>query len=151
MTKHATWADNLVCMPTGAAQDALTQLQNWCAESPLEVDRLMNVTDTIPEGHAVIDCGAALDCTGEQTAARTAQAIEAKGDGRLPECVDKCQDFRFGAGEPQRADFAVSFLVTLGDRKVKTIMEAFVLPGITPHLVSRRWLSHHKCRLDFDP
>ena len=31
----------------------------------------MGVTLTMPEGHAILDCGAALDCIGEVAAART--------------------------------------------------------------------------------
>ena len=111
---------NHKCVDTKAAvqqlHNALDELQIWCQESE-EASCLMNVSDTIPDGMAVVDCGAALDCTGEQTAARTAQALEAQGETRIPECVDKCQDVRFGTGEPQRATFAVSFPVTLGDNK----------------------------------
>ena len=34
---------------------------------------------TMPERHAIWDCGAALDCIGEVAAARAAQAITASG------------------------------------------------------------------------
>ena len=44
-----------------------------------ESTNLMGVTLTMPEGHAILDCGAALDCIGEVAAARTAQAITASG------------------------------------------------------------------------
>ena len=40
---------------------------------------LMGVTMTMPDKHAMLDCGAALDCIGEVAAARTAQAITASG------------------------------------------------------------------------
>ena len=76
---------------------------------------MRNVSDTIPEGHTVIDCGAALDCTGEEAAARTAQALEARGEVRVAECVDKQQDFRFGGGEPQRAGLRHPGRRELGD------------------------------------
>ena len=33
----------------------------------------------------------------------------------------------------------------------KTWIEAFVVPGSTPHLISRRWLSQHRCVANFDP
>ena len=33
----------------------------------------------------------------------------------------------------------------------KTWIEAFVVPGSTPHLISRRWLSQHRCVVNFDP
>ena len=73
-------------------QNDLEELQVWCQESE-EASCLMNVSDSIPDGHAVVDCGAAMDCTGEETAARTAQALEAQGENRALECVDKIQDF----------------------------------------------------------
>ena len=44
----------------------------------------MGVTLTMPEGHAILDCGAALDCIGEVAAARTAQAITASGRNTSP-------------------------------------------------------------------
>ena len=37
----------------------------------------MGVTMTIAEGHAILNCGAALDCVREMAAARAAQAITA--------------------------------------------------------------------------
>ena len=37
----------------------------------------MGVTMTMPEGHAILDSGAALDCAGEVAASRTAQAYTA--------------------------------------------------------------------------
>ena len=37
----------------------------------------MGVTMTMHEGHAILDCGAALDCIGEVAVARAAQAITA--------------------------------------------------------------------------
>ena len=39
--------------------------------------------------------------------------------------------------------------VQIGD--AKTWIEAFVVPGSTPHLISRRWLSQHRCVVNFDP
>ena len=47
------------------------------------------------------------------------------------------------------ASFAVTLPVQIGD--AKTWNEAFVVPGSTPHLISRRWLSQHRCVLNFDP
>ena len=96
----------------------------------------MGVSMTMPEGHAIFDCGAALDCIGEVAAARTAQAITASGETRRPAVVDKIQRFKFGG-------------VQSGDSK--TWIEAFVVPGSTPHLISRRWLSQHRCVVNFDP
>jgi hypothetical protein len=64
--------------------------------------------------------------------------------------VDKEQTFKFGGdGGPKKANFAVIFPVTIGD--TPTWIEAFVIEGNTPHLVSRRWLSKHKCLMCFDP
>ena len=54
----------------------------------------MGVTMTMPEGHAILDCGAALDCLGELAAARTAQAITASGGTRRPAVVDKNSTFQ---------------------------------------------------------
>ena len=105
---------------------------------------------TIPEGHAILDCGAAMDCIGEVAAARTAQAITASGETRRPAVVDKIQRFKFGSdGDPVEASFAVTLPVRIGD--AKTWIEAFVVPGSTPHLISRRWLSQHRCVVNFDP
>ena len=50
---------------------------------------------------------------------------------------------------PVDSSFAVSLLVQIGD--AKTWIGAFVVPGSTPHLVSRRWLSQHRCVVNFDP
>ena len=55
----------------------------------------MGVTMTMLEGHAILDCGVALDCIGEVAAARTAQAITASGETRRPAVVDKIQRFTF--------------------------------------------------------
>ena len=40
----------------------------------------MGVTMTMPEGHAILDCGTVLDCIGEVAAALSAQAITASGE-----------------------------------------------------------------------
>ena len=115
-----------------------------------ESTNLMGVTLTMPEGHAILDCGAALDCIGEAAAARTAQAITASGETRRPAVLDKIQRFKFGGdGDPVEASFAVTLPVQIGD--AKTWIEAFVVPGSTPHLISQRWLSQHRCVVNFDP
>ena len=83
-------------------------------------------------------------CIGEVAAARTAQATTASGETRRPAVVDKVQRFKFGGdGDPVEASFAVTLPVQIGDDK--TWIEAFVVPGSTPHLISRRWLSQHRC------
>ena len=46
---------------------------------------------TMPEGYAILDCGAAQDSVGEVAAARTAQAITASGETRPPAVVDQVQ------------------------------------------------------------
>ena len=72
-------------------------------------------------------------------AARTAQATTASGETRRPAVVDKIQRFKFGGdGDPVEASFAVTLPVQIGDDK--TWIEAFVVPGSAPHLISRRWL-----------
>ena len=63
----------------------------WTSQEIQESTNLMGVTMTMPEGHAILDCGAALDCIGEVAAARTAQAITASGETRRPAVVDKIQ------------------------------------------------------------
>ena len=101
----------------------------------------MGVTMTVPEGHAILDCGAA---------ARTARAITASGETRRPAVVDKVQRFTFGRDcDPVEASSAVTLPVQIGD--AKTWIEAFVVPGSTPHLISRRWLSQHRRVVNFDP
>ena len=95
----------------------------------------MGVTMTVPEGHAILDCGAALDCIGEVAAARTTQAISASGETRRPPVVDKIQRFKLGGdGDPVEASFAVTLPVQIGD--AKTWIEASVVLGSTPHLIS---------------
>ena len=62
----------------------------------LEHESSCAVTMTMPEGHAILDCGAALDCIGEVAAARTAQAITASGETRRPAVVNKIQRLKVG-------------------------------------------------------
>ena len=91
-----------------------------------------------------------MDCIGEVATARTAQAITASGETRRPAVVDKIQRFKFGGdGDPVDASFAVTLPVQIGD--AKSWIEAFVVDGSTPHLISRRWLSQHRCVVNFDP
>ena len=104
----------------------------------------------MPEGHAILDCGAALDCIGEVAAPRTALAIIASVETRRPAVVDAIQRFKFGGdGDPVEASLAVTLPVQIGDGKTR--IKAFVVPGSTPHLISRRWLSQHRCVVNFDP
>ena len=110
----------------------------------------MGVTMTMPERDAILDCGAALDCIGEVAAACTAQAITASGETRRPAVVDQIQRYKFGGdGDPVEASFAVTLPVQMGD--TKTWIEAFAVPGSTPHWISRRWLSQHRCMVNIDP
>ncbi len=68
----------------------------------------------------------------------------------MPTLVDKKQTFKFGGDVgPKKADFAVIFPVTIGGKP--TSIEAFVIEGNTPHLVSRRGLSKRNCTASFDP
>ena len=110
----------------------------------------MGVTMTMPAGQAILNRCAPLDCIGEVAAARTAQATTASGETRCPAVVNKIQRFKFGGdGDPVEASFAVTLPVQIGD--AKTWIEASVVPGSTPHLISRRWLSQHRCVVNFDP
>ena len=127
-----------------STESAKTQLKTWTSQEIQESTNLMGVTITMPEKHAILDCGAALDCVGEVAAALAAQAITAFGETRRPAVVDKIQRFNLGSdGDPVEASFAVTLPVQLGD--ATTWIEAFVVPGSTPHLISRRWLSQHRC------
>ena len=58
-----------------------------------EIQESTNLMGAMPEGHVILDCGAALDCIGEVAAARAAQAITASGETRRPTVVDKVQRF----------------------------------------------------------
>ena len=79
---------------------------------------LMGVTMTMPEGHAILDCGAALDCIGVVAAARTAQAITTSGETRCPAIVDNKQRFKFGGdGDQEEASFAVTLPDQISDTK----------------------------------
>ena len=92
----------------------------------------------------------ALDCTSEVAVARTAQAINASGETRRLAVVDKIQRFKFGGdGDLVEASFAATLPVQIGD--TNTLIEAFDVPGSTPHLICRRWLSQHRCVVNFDP
>ena len=57
-----------------SAESAETRLKMWTSQEIQESKKLMGVTMTMPEGHAIMDCGEALDCIGAVAAARTAQA-----------------------------------------------------------------------------
>ena len=62
----------------------------------------------------------------------------------------KNRRFKFGGdSDLVEASFAVTLPVQIGD--AKTWFEAFVVPGSTPHSISRRWLSQHRCVVNFDP
>ena len=133
-----------------STDSAEARLKTCTSQEIQESTNLMGVTLTMPEGHAILDCGAALDCIGEVAAARTAQAITASGETRRPAVMDKIQRFKFGGdGAPVEASFAVTLPVQIGD--AKTWIEAFVVPGSALHLISRRWLSQHRCVVNFDP
>ena len=133
-----------------SAESAETRLKMWTSQEIQESTNLMGVTMTMFEGHAILDCGVALGCIGEVAAARTAQPITASEETRRPAVVDKIQRFKFGGdGDPVEASFAVTLPVQIGD--AKTWIEGFVVPGSTPHLICRRWLSQHRCVVKFDP
>ena len=133
-----------------STESAQTRLKTRTSQEIQESTNLMGDTMTMPEGHANLDCGAALDCIGEVAAARTAQDITASGETRRSAVVDKTQRFKFGGdGDPVEASFAVTLPVQVGD--AKTWIEAFVVPGSTPHWICRRWLSQHGCVVSFDP
>ena len=64
--------------------------------------------------------------------------------------MDEVQRFKFGSDDdPVEGSFAVKLPVQIGD--AKTWIGAFAVPGSTPHLISRRWLSQHRCVVNFDP
>ena len=95
-----------------SADNAETRHKMWTSLEIHESTNLMGVTMTMPEGHDLLDCGAALDCIGEVAAARTAQPIAASGETRRPADVDKVQRFKFGGdGDPVEASFAVTLPV----------------------------------------
>ena len=77
-----------------SAESAETRLKMWTSQEIQESTNLMGVTMTMPEGHVILDCGAALDCIGDVAAARTAQAITASGETRRPAVVDKNSTFQ---------------------------------------------------------
>ena len=52
-------------------------------------------------------------------------------------------------GEPVEASSAATLPVQTSE--TKTWLEAFVVLGSALHLVSRRWLSQHRCLVNFDP
>ena len=52
-----------------SAESAETRLKTWMSQEIQESTNLMGVTMTMPDGHAILDCGAALDCIGEVAAA----------------------------------------------------------------------------------
>ena len=63
---------------------------------------------------------------------------------------DQTNTFKFGGdGHPLDVSSAVIVSVTIGNKL--TWIKAYVSPGTTPHLVSRCWLSRHRCLVEFDP
>ena len=92
-----------------------------------------------------------MDCVGECALAKNAHYVLARGDVREATNRTCRQDFRFGGPDQGAvsATYAVSLPCTLAG--VKTQLSAYVVPGSTPHLVSRRWLSHHKAVISMDP
>ena len=92
---------------TVSQSTANTETQLQSSQEIQESTNLIGVTVTMPEGHAIWDGGAALDCVGTVAAARTVQAITASGETRRPAVVDKMQRFKFGGdGDPVEASFA---------------------------------------------
>ena len=75
----------------------------------------MGCDDVHARRHAIIDCGAAVDCFGEVAAARTAQAIATAGDGRIPEDETDFFSNVEGDGNPIEASSAVSLSMTIGE------------------------------------
>ena len=119
-----------------ATESAETRFKTWASQEIHESTNLMGVTMSMPEGHAILDSGAALDCIGEVAAARTAQAITASGETRRPAVVDKIRRFKFGGDvDLVEASFAVTLPGQVGD--AKTWIEALVFSGSTHHLILR--------------
>lgn len=117
--------------------DTEKRLESWVTQPVATSENLMNVTVRVPEGHALLDCGAAVDCMGEVSAARTAQALVAHGERRGPVALERQQTFKFGIDcPPVQATFAVNLPVQIGHSA--TWAEACVVLGTTPHLISRR-------------
>ena len=98
----------------------------------------MGVTMTMPEGHAILDCGAALDCIGEVAAGSDSSGHHRVWRNTSPCCCGQNSTFQIWwcPGDPVEASFAVTLPVQIGDSK--TWIEAFVVPGSTPHLISRQ-------------
>ena len=126
-------------------------LDEWCTSTSKTANNLSaEMVNTMPEGYAIVDSGAAMCCIGENAVARLAQSIEASGDNRTPAVKDQTQRFRFGGGETVEATFAVNLPVFIGGKE--TWLQSYVVPNeSTPHLLSRRWLSQNKCSLCMDP
>ena len=119
-----------------STETAETRLKSWTFQEIQESAKLMGVTVTMPEGHASSDCGAA----GHHRVWRNTS----------PCCCGQNSTFKFGGdGDPVEVSFAVTLTVQIGDSKTR--IEAFVVPGSTPHLISRKWLSQHRCLVNFDP
>ena len=95
----------------------------------------------MPEPHAFIDSGAALDCCGEVAAVRRAQAI-ATGEQRTLALEEKEQTQQFKFGRSTACDCPCQFD---GHDWRQTELDRSVC------LVSRRWLSRHRCWVSSDP
>ena len=144
--QHFAWTSYMI--------QNVSNIEKWvesAEDEALEHAALMTVTSTMPEGHVIIDCGAATDCVGECALAKNAQYVLARGDVCEATTRTCRQDFRFGGPDQGAvtATYTVSLPCTLAG--VKTQLSAYVVPGTTPHLVSRRWLSHHKAAISMDP
>ena len=103
-------------------------LKSWTAVLVEERSTFTGVTMSTPEGHATLDGGAAVDCIGEVAALVTTETLFL----RIRRII------LGGDGLPIEASCAVSLPVTIGEKS--RWLEACVLSGSTPRLVSRRWL-----------
>ena len=125
------------CTVAPSTETAVIRIRSWTSQEPHKIANLKDVTMTMP-GHAILDCGAALDCIGEVSTARIANAITASRETSRSPIGDNLQRFKFGSdGEPREASFAVSPPIQIGRPGSKFVwsLEALSIwsPSVGPH------------------
>ena len=98
----------------------------------------MGVTMTMPEGHAILDCGAALDCIGEVAAARTAQGHQPRLEKRV--ALQLWTKFNVLSLEVMAIRWKRRLLLLCLSKLVmpRPGLKRLLFYGSTPHMISRR-------------
>ena len=123
-------------------ENAETRLKSWTSQEIPANTNLLGVTMTVPEGRAILGW-----CCVWIVSERWQLLVQLRPSARLEKHVALQLWTRYSVLSLEvvailwKASFAVTLPVQIGD--AKTWIEASMVPGSTPHLISRRWLSQH--------